>query len=209
MSLWAYCSSTMAANPCPLTLHDLNKTVQTRMNVRSLTLMLCALALSACQTPRSYQPLSMRERNTPILVSGHPLHLEGRLLIEIESTPAKRISTAFELDADPLSGELRLLGPLGTTSALISWTEHQAQLQSAELSPPTRLYPNLSNLTQQWLGTDLPLQSILRWLNGQDEDVIGWQLQTGDKNTKIAERARTSSGEPFVRIKMILNETSP
>jgi outer membrane biogenesis lipoprotein LolB len=177
--------------------------------VRSLIFMLCALTLSACQTPRVYSPQSLRESSMPISLSGHALHLEGRLIIEIESKPAKRISAAFELDADPLNGELRLLGPLGTTSALISWTEHQAQLQSTELSPPTRLYANLSNLTQQWLGADLPLQSILRWLNGQDEEVMGWQFQTRDKNTKIAQRAHTPSGEPFVRIQMILNETSP
>ena len=199
----------MPAFTGPFFLIASNKKKPALARARSLTLMLGVLALSACQTPRSYLPQSMRENTAPTSLRGPALHLEGRLLIAIESTPAKRISTAFELDADPLSGELRLLGPLGTTAAVITWTEHHAQLQSTELSPPTRLYPNLSNLTQHWLGTDLPLQSILSWLSGQDEDVVGWELQTGDKNTKIAQRARSSSGEPFVRIKLILNETTP
>jgi outer membrane biogenesis lipoprotein LolB len=168
--------------------------------------------LSACQTPMPRHPLG-----SDVLIPSHlrsssqpqGAHLEGRLLIEIGSSPAQRISSSFELDTDGASGELRLLGPLGTTSALITWNPAQAQLQSSELNPPLRHYPSLSMLMKQWLGTELPLQAILLWLQGQDERIPGWQLLDSGNNTKVAVRASAQGPEPSVSIKLMLNEASP
>ena len=166
----------------------------------ALTLVFCTFMLCACQTPGT----KTQHQTTPTPGS----HFEGRLLIEIQSTPAKRISASFELDTDVNSGELRLLGPFGTTSALITWSQASALLQSNDMSPPTRLYPSLSALVQQWLGTELPLQNILRWLEGQDEQIPGWQLMDLGGNTKVALKLSGPQSEPAVSIKMILNEAA-
>ena len=184
----------------------------------SLSLVLCTCMLCACQTTMPHQPHQPHQPLGPDLLNIRTLrsssqapeaHLEGRLLIEIGSSPAKRISSSFELDTDGANGELRLLGPLGTTSALITWNPAQAQLQSTELNPPLRHYPSLSMLMKQWLGTELPLQAILRWLQGQDERIPGWQLLDSGNNTKVAVRASVQGQEPSVSIKLMLNEAAP
>ena len=169
----------------------------------SLSLVLCTCMLCACQTTMPHQPLGPDLLNIRTLRSSSQApeaHLEGRLLIEIGSSPAKRISSSFELDTD---------GALGTTSALITWNPAQAQLQSTELNPPLRHYPSLSMLMKQWLGTELPLQAILRWLQGQDERIPGWQLLDSGNNTKVAVRASAQGQEPSVSIKLMLNEAAP
>jgi outer membrane biogenesis lipoprotein LolB len=64
-------------------------------------------------------------------------------------------------------------------------------------------------LMKQWLGTELPLQAILRWLQGQDERIPGWQLLDSGNNTKVAVRASAQGQEPSVSIKLMLNEAAP
>jgi len=165
--------------------------------------------LSSCQTPKPEQADRLSTTTEHLTIPSSSSHFEGRLLIEIESSPAKRVSASFELDTDVSSGELRLLGPLGSTAALITWNQAQAQLQSNDMTPPTRQYPSLSALVKHWLGTELPLQNILRWLEGQDEHIPGWQLLDVGNNTKVALRLPDHTNEPAVSIKMILNEATP
>ncbi len=190
---------------------DFQPAVQNPINAcarPALTLALCAFMLCACQTPMPDQTEVLGTRTHRQTTHTFGSHFEGRLMIEIQSSPVKRISASFELDTDVNTGELRLLGPFGTTSALITWSQANALLQSSEMSPPTLLYPSLTALVKHWLGTELPLQNILRWLEGQDEQIPGWQLMDLGGNTKVALRMSGQANEPAVSIKMILNEAS-
>ncbi len=182
--------------------------------------------LCACQTTgvlSSHEPKDWPALKTSV---SHRLHLEGRLLIEVDSTRSsasssasssaqrpppspKRINAAFELDSQDQRGELRLLGPLGTTSALISWSENQAQLQSPELTPPVQSYPNLSLLAQHWLGVDLPLANILDWLEGREQSVEGWHFSQTSQLIKTVQRTGPIGSSPHVSLKLILNEPTP
>ena len=160
------------------------------------------------------------------------LHLEGRLLIEIThqaleapnafkssseaksliSSNTKRINAPFELELqNGVFGELRLLGPLGTTSALINWSPEHAQLQSSELKPATQLYKNLSLLVNHWLGADLPLENMFDWLNGHEVKIDGWEFSSVSPTIKTIQGKGKDTGPnaPWVSLKMILNEPAP
>jgi len=201
-----------------------------------------SLLFSSCQSPRPLALQKPKEENSRNDVSSKPLHLEGRLLIEVigqnpkeslnqrenagNSSPpnppyppssptpmnsaTKRINAPFELDLQNSHfGELRLLGPLGTTAALVQWSQEHAQLQSSELTPSTQLYANLSHLMRHWLGADLPLEGMLRWLEGHEERVEGWQFLSVSPNIKTIQGKGPAPDAPWVNVKMILNDPAP
>lgn len=194
--------------------------------------LLCCLFLSSCQSTRSPWPQKPLVVGSDVQTPSTPLHWEGRLLIEItgqaksnananapqsmphsavSNTPiTQRINAPFELDLqDNQWGELRILGPLGTTSALIQWGPEHARLQSAELSPPQQLYANLSHLVHHWLGAQLPLENMFRWLSGQEVHMEGWEFTALSSTIKTMRGRGLDPDAPWVNLKMILNEPSP
>ena len=196
------------------------------------------LVLPSCQSqrpPSVSKPLAglgeLSELKGATAISTQ-LHLEGRLLIEIThqaleapnafkssseaksliSSNTKRINAPFELELqNGVYGELRLLGPLGTTSALINWSPEHAQLQSSELKPATQLYSNLSLLVNHWLGADLPLENMFDWLNGHEVKIDGWEFSSVSPTIKTIQGKGKDTGPnaPWVSLKMILNEPAP
>ena len=93
--------------------------------------------------------------------------LAGRLALRIDAgagTPARSLTTQFELRGDARSGELQLTTPLGSTAAQARW-----QPGAAELITPdgTRHYGDLDALAQDMLGEILPLAALIDWLRGR------------------------------------------
>ena len=106
------------------------------------------------------------------------LHWSGRLQVDVKTTPAVHIASDFELDTRLDEGELRVLGPLGATLAVITWAgaELPATIESAQLKPRVQSFDSLDALMAQWLGTPVPSQTLLAWLQGQAVEMPGWRF---------------------------------
>lgn len=93
--------------------------------------------------------------------------LSGRLLVKVAALgeqPAQSHSAAFELSGNERTGQMRLLGPLGTQVALARWNVQGATLQDAQ---GTRDFPDLAALADETLGEPLPLGALMHWLQGR------------------------------------------
>jgi len=93
--------------------------------------------------------------------------LVGRLAVRIEAhqgSPARNLTTLFELRGDAQTGGLELTTPLGSTTAQIRWRPGTAEMVSAE---HTRTFAGLDELAQDLLGEPLPLAALFEWLRGR------------------------------------------
>lgn len=91
----------------------------------------------------------------------------GRLAVRIEAhqgSPARHLTTQFELRGDAQTGGLELSTPLGSTTAKIRWRPGMAEMVSAEY---TRTFASLDELAQDLLGEPLPLAALFEWLRGR------------------------------------------
>jgi outer membrane lipoprotein LolB len=118
-----------------------------------------ALLLGACATPTRTAPPGENAWN-------------GRLAVQVDSDPPQSFSAGFELLGQPLTGELQLNSPLGTTLATVVWSPTGAQLRQG--GQVTRR-ASLDELTTELAGTALPVAALFDWLQGQPTPSNGWQ----------------------------------
>jgi len=140
------------------------------------------------------------------LASGSNLvHLswEGRVVIEVESNPPTKLSGPFALDTSGEEGTLRLMGPLGSTAALLTWGQNWATLQSSQINPKEQHFSSLSELMQHWLGSPIELEELMPGLLGQESTHAGWRFENNKGRIKMAQRLFPA---PAVNIKLILDE---
>jgi outer membrane lipoprotein LolB len=93
--------------------------------------------------------------------------LSGRLSVRVDAaatTPARQLSSDFELRGDGERGELRLNSPLGTALAVAYWAPGEARLVTPD---GERRYADLETLAREALGEALPLRALPAWLRGQ------------------------------------------
>ncbi len=114
--------------------------------------------------------------------------LTGRLYVKVDAVadrPARSVSSAFELQGNADSGELRLTSPLGTLVATAQWSPGVARLVTSD---GDARYPDLDALSREALGEALPLRALPAWLRGQPWpgsesratadgfEQLGWQI---------------------------------
>lgn len=134
-----------------------------RSGVRaSLAAMLLA-ALAACQTAPPKPILS-----PSALTAGRTQMLQWQGHFSIKLGPwgqqgNEGQSFTFYLQSDDQNGELDLMTPLGTQLAQVIWTPGGTRIESAQ---GTQHYTSLSELSEQLLGEDVPLQALPHWLQG-------------------------------------------
>ena len=152
------------------TKHTAERRLQTLWAVSALAL------LVACAPLASHLPNSTSNPSPKTAES--ELHWSGRLQVDVKTTPAVYIASDFELDASLDEGELRVLGPLGATLAVITWAgaHMPATMESAQLKPRVQSFDSLDALMAQWLGTPIPSQTLLAWLQGQAVEMPGWRF---------------------------------
>lgn len=91
----------------------------------------------------------------------------GRLSVRVEATEttaARALNAAFELEGDARIGKLNLATPLGTTLAQVSWSPQQALLVTPQEQTP---YADLDGLTEKLLGESVPVAALFDWLRGR------------------------------------------
>lgn len=150
---------------------------------RSAASALGLLLLAACATAPGSSPQEA--------VDGTVWH--GRLALHLAAdqgaTPADSLSAGFELSGSARRGQLALFTPLGTTLAVLSWTEQSASLRA---QGEKREFDSLAGLSRQVLGTEVPVPALFAWLRGEAVEVAGWRadLSAWASGRIMAQRAQ-------------------
>jgi outer membrane lipoprotein LolB len=128
-------------------------------------------------------------------------HWQGRLALNVQSTPAQSFSASFDLQGSAQAGNLVFTTPLGTTVARLQWDASSAMLYS---NGEPQKFDSLENLVHHATGTDLPIASMFAWLRGIDASAPGWQV---DLSALPAGRlaAHRSSGDAPAELKILLD----
>ena len=157
------------------------------MNLRRAALLLCALALASCATPRP----------TP-----SSAFWSGRLALQVQSNPVQQWFANFELQGSAEQGELLLLSPIGTSLAKLSWTPDSARL---EQGGRTVQGDSLSQLSERLSGTALPVAALFDWLAGKPADAPGWQADlSGHAQGRLS--AQRSQPAPAASLRIVLDQ---
>ena len=127
-----------------------------------------------------------------------------RVEADLQQPPSQNQSfaSAFELQGNAQQGDLLLLTPLGSTAAAVHWTPTMAILQA---SGERREFQDLSQLIEHLLGTPVPVAALFAWLNGQQVNLDGWEVDlTRRSQGKIT--ARRQLPAPIVELRLVLEE---
>lgn len=125
-------------------------------------LLLAVLWLSACATPKTQN----HSANANAM-------WQGRLAVTVFSKPVQAFSAQFELQGNPVQGELVLSSVLGTTLAHMRWSPGSATLTARG---EERAFASIQDLAREVTGADLPVTSLFAWLQGVNEAAPGWQV---------------------------------
>ena len=132
---------------------------------------------------------------------GDSKYWQGRIAIQVLSSPRQTFTSDFELQGQSEVGNLTLLSPLGTTVAHMHWAPGAAQLrQGGEV----RNFESLSALALQAIGTDLPLSALFDWLNGVLTPAPGWDVDLSRLPEGRLQARRAADSSPAVELKIIL-----
>jgi outer membrane lipoprotein LolB len=118
------------------------------------------------------------------------------------NAPDQSFSAAFELQGNAQQGSLLLLTPLGTTAARVRWTAALTTLQSGG---ETREFPDLQTLINHLLGTDVPVTALFAWLDGQQVEIDGWQVDLTQR-TEGKITARRLMPQPMAELRLVLED---
>lgn len=124
----------------------------------------------------------------------------GRLQVQVYSDPSQSMSAAFELLGSADRGRLSLTSPLGTTLAEVQWTTLDAQWRTAT---ETRHFASMDQLTEQLLGTSLPLAALFDWLQARPTSALGWEADLQDLPQGRL-RAQRTHPAPQAQLRIVL-----
>lgn len=130
----------------------------------------------------------------------------GRLAVRVEAeqpdAQAQSFSASFELTGTPLTGELALYTPLGSTAAALSWSSGTAQMRA---NGDVRQFESLEDLIRQAVGTDIPVVALFAWLAGDNMNVNGWRADLSQHaNGRIT--ARRTEPAPIAELRLVLEK---
>ena len=98
---------------------------------------------------------------------------QGRLSVNVQTTPPTSMSASFALQGQAQHGSLSLYSPLGTTIAVLDWTATAAHLHQGTQQ---QRFDSLEVLTEQATGAALPVAALFDWLQGTPSPAPGWQV---------------------------------
>lgn len=125
---------------------------------------------------------------------------QGRLAVNIASSPAQAFSANFVLEGSPNEGALELSSLLGMRVAALRWSPQAATLQT----PQERLqFESVDAMVAHSLGTALPMAALFGWLQGDAFAPPGWEVDLQDLPAGRL-RARRLAPTPAADIKIIL-----
>jgi len=124
------------------------------------------------------------------------------LALRVESEPPQTFAAAFELTGTSETGELKLYTPIGTTLALLTWSQESALLRA---NGEVRSFDSLDALALQATGAAIPIGSLFDWLGGAATQTEGWQADvTQLGNGRVT--ARRTVPLPAAELKLLLDQ---
>jgi outer membrane lipoprotein LolB len=138
----------------------------------------------------------------------------GRLIVQVESTPPRRISAEFDLSGDAGQGRLELNGPLGVIVARAQWRPGQALLETPE---GRQSFADSAALADAALGEAVPVFALFDWLRGRPWpaaestalagggngfEQLGWRIDLGQFEQGRVVAVRNSP--PIVTLRIFL-----
>lgn len=155
-----------------------------------------ALLATGCSTPLpSYGPTG--SKTSP---------WRGRLAVRIEAGPnaaeSQSFSAAFELSGSATDGALTLFTPIGTTAAAMFWTPTTAVLKS---NGHKQRFASLNALTQQVIGTEIPVAALFAWLTGENMNAAGWSADLS-RQTDGRITAKRLTPAPAAELRLVLDQ---
>lgn len=141
-----------------------------------------------------------------VLNQSEVLSWRGRLAVRVEAdqpdSQAQSFSASFELTGTPLTGELDLYTPLGSTAAALSWKPGTAQLRA---NGDVRIFESLTDLIRQAFGTDIPVAALFAWLAGDNMNANGWRADLSQHaDGRIT--ARRTEPAPVAELRLVLEK---
>jgi outer membrane lipoprotein LolB len=128
----------------------------------------------------------------------------------------RSVSALFDLRNQVDAGELDLSTPLGTLIGKVQWSPQQVSLLTHQ---GLRSYPNLSALSEDVLGENIPLQALFDWLNGRPWSgaqatplpgppnagftQLGWRIQLDQLAQGIIKAHREAAPEVFFHARLL------
>lgn len=167
-----------------------------RTHLAAWIVIACSALLTACSTqpPRTIAS----DTNT------NALAWSGRLGLQVHDplSAEKTFSATFHLQGTPEAGNLDIFNPFGSQVAQLQWQPGTALLiQGAQ-----RTYSeSLSALLQQSLGTELPIQALFGWLQGQPAQAVGWQVDLS-RHAQGRITAQRLSPPPQATLRIVLQQ---
>jgi len=126
----------------------------------------------------------------------------GRLGLQVESDPPQQLHALFELQGSVQAGELKLLSPVGTLLARLSWDEREALLERGN---ERQTAPTVQDLMLRLTRTPVPVQALFDWLEGRSVPHAGWAPDLATL-TQGRISARRSSPEPAALLRIVLDQ---
>jgi outer membrane lipoprotein LolB len=138
----------------------------------------------------------------------------GRLIVQVDSTPPRRISAEFDLSGDAGQGRLDLTGPLGVIVARAQWRPGQALLETPE---GRQWFDDSAALAAAALGEAVPVFALFDWLSGRPWPAaestalldggkgfqqLGWRIDLGQFEQGRVVASRNAS--PTVTLRVFL-----
>lgn len=122
--------------------------------------------------------------------------------MQVDSVPPHNLAAGFELLGTPKHGRLSLTSPLGTRLAEVEWSEDGAVWRTAA---ETRHFVSMAQLTEQLVGTPLPLSALFDWLQSRPTKTQGWEADLQDM-PRGRLRALRSLPEPAAQLRIVLDQ---
>lgn len=126
----------------------------------------------------------------------------GRLAVSVQSDPPQQWHALFELQGSARSGELRLLTPVGSQFAHLSWTPDQALL---EFGQERQTAATVEELMLRLTGAPMPVDALFDWLQGQPVAHGNW-LPDLSGLTQGRINARRIQPEPSALLRIVLDQ---
>lgn len=123
---------------------------------------------------------------------------QGRLALRVQSATPQAFSANFDLQGNALNGSLTLSTALGSTLARMQWGPGFAKLQTT--GEPTQ-FESLPALVRHVTGTDLPIDHLFQWLQGENTNTPGWDVDFENlAQGRLTARRAAAQGDTELKI---------
>ncbi|NBS72600.1 MAG: hypothetical protein EBT78_02430 [Betaproteobacteria bacterium] len=128
--------------------------------------------------------------------SHNDLLIQGRLSLQIDSSPSQVLFAPFEMRGSASKGQIDIYSPLGSILAQAMWDSEQAVLINGQRR---QVFANMNDLEQKLLGTPISLPEVIQFYQSKSITPVlkGWVVKR-----ETPERLVLDRNEPLPHIQL-------